>query len=100
MLNIANINYQSRVLVVENTKGFLCGAVMEKAVGYCLRVDFNADIVKFDQSKGPISTVGQIRPNIQILREFNFSPKDQRRLGHISASILLNDANSKDIIAH
>ena len=48
MLNLANINYQSRVLVVENTKGFLCGAIMEKAVGYCLRVDFSSDIVKFN----------------------------------------------------
>ena len=76
MLNVANINYQSRVLVVENTKGFLCGAVMEKAVGYCLRVDFSQDIVKFDQNNGTLSTVGMIKPNVQILREFNFEPKD------------------------
>lgn len=76
MLNIANINYQSRVLIVENTKGFLCGVLIEKAIAYGLRVDFTSDIVNLADKQDLPRTVGMIRPNVQILREFNFDPSD------------------------
>ena len=100
MLNVANINYQSRVLVVENTKGFLCGVLIEKAIAYGLRIDFTSDIVNLQDKEGLPRTVGMIRPNVQIQREFNFDPSDCRRIGHLDASILLNnDANSPDVIA-
>ena len=73
---------------------------MEKAIAYGLRVDFTQDIVSLKEKTEFPRTVGMIRPNVQILREFNFDPSDQRRIGHISASILLNnDANSPDVIA-
>ena len=100
MINIANINYQSRVLIVENTKGFLCGALIEKAIAYGLRVDFSQDIANLEEKTELPRTVGTIKPNVQILREFNFDPSNQRRIGHISASIFLNnDPNSPDVIS-
>ena len=40
LLNVANVSFQSRVLLVENTKGFLSGALAERAVAYALRVEF------------------------------------------------------------
>ena len=66
MLNVANINYQSRVLIIENTKGFLCGVLIEKAIAYGLRVDFTPDIVNLEEKQGPLRTVGAIKPNVQI----------------------------------
>ncbi len=40
ILNQANINAFSKVLLVENTRGFLTGALIERCVPYVLRVDF------------------------------------------------------------
>ncbi len=40
LLNYANVNAYSRVLLVENTRGFLTGALLERCVPYVLRVDF------------------------------------------------------------
>lgn len=41
LLNLANLSAESRVLMVENTRGLLAGAVMERKINYCLRVEFN-----------------------------------------------------------
>ena len=43
MLQMANISTQSRVLLVENTRGFMTGAVCEREVAYTLRVNFAQD---------------------------------------------------------
>ena len=88
-------------MVVENTKGFICGVLIEKAIAYALRIDFTPDIVNLCEKNDLPKTIGSIRPNVQILREFNFDPQNQRRLGHLNASIFLNnDSGSPDIIAH
>ena len=43
MLNLANLNYDSRVLIVDNTRGLLTGGVLERGVNYCQQVEFNQD---------------------------------------------------------
>ena len=40
MINLANISNESRVLLVENTKGLLAGAVIEKEPNSIVRVEF------------------------------------------------------------
>ena len=35
ILNIANINHDSRVLLVENTRGLVAGAILERGINYC-----------------------------------------------------------------
>lgn len=46
ILNMANINCNSRVLLVENTRGFLTGALVEKRVASILKVEFGAEPLK------------------------------------------------------
>ena len=46
LLTMANINSQSRVLIVENTRGFIPGVLMEKQIKYGLRVEFNTRFIK------------------------------------------------------
>ena len=46
-MQMANISFQSRVLLVENTKGFLSGALIEKVVAYALRVEFSHELANF-----------------------------------------------------
>lgn len=41
VLNYANLSYESRVLLVENTRGMMAGAVAERGINYCMRVEFN-----------------------------------------------------------
>ena len=36
MLNMANINSTSRVLLVDGARGLVAGALCERSVGYCL----------------------------------------------------------------
>jgi len=36
IINIANINAMSRVLLVDNTKGLVAGALCERSVAFCL----------------------------------------------------------------
>ena len=40
MLNYANINYESRVLLCDKTKGMITGALIEKDVREIMNVDF------------------------------------------------------------
>ena len=74
--------------------------MIEKAIAYGLRVDFTSEIADLPAKEGPLNTVGAIKPNVQIQREFNFSPSDNRRIGHLDASILMNNnPDSPDVIA-
>jgi len=41
MLNLANVNSESRVLLIENTKGLLPGAVIERQPHSIMRVEFS-----------------------------------------------------------
>ena len=49
LLNLANLSFQSRVLLVENTKGFLSGCLIERCVAYALRVEFSENLVEMGQ---------------------------------------------------
>jgi hypothetical protein len=46
LLTMGNVSSQSRVLLVENTRGFLAGVLMDKEVRYGLRVEFNSRSIK------------------------------------------------------
>lgn len=41
MLNMANINYESRVLLCDKTKGLITGALVEREVSEVLHVEFS-----------------------------------------------------------
>ena len=74
LLNMSNLSFQSRVLLVENTKGFLQGALIERAVAYALRVEFYENLVTLgDPSINHMhNTVGGLFPKMPCLKEFNF----------------------------
>ena len=38
LLNMANVNCQSNVLLVDNTRGLVAGALCERSISYCLQV--------------------------------------------------------------
>ena len=103
VLNLANISFESHVLLVENTKGLIQGALAERCVAYALRVEFHDTIAQHgDPNVCQLqNTVGGLFPKTPILREFNLRTKHTRRVGYVNASLLLNyqDA-SKDIVAH
>jgi len=98
LLNYANINAFSRVLVVENTRGFLTGALLERCVPYILRVDISDNIN--DESTGPLKTHGTVKPNNQILKEFNINDENWHRIGYLNGSLLKAIDSQEDIIAH
>mgnify|MGYP003904410155 CR=1 FL=1 len=43
ILNMANLNHESRVLLVDNTRGLVAGAVLGRGVTACQIVEFHQD---------------------------------------------------------
>lgn len=43
---MANLNSQSKVIIVDNTRGFIPAVMMEKQVQYGLRVEFCTKSIK------------------------------------------------------
>lgn len=104
LINMANVSFQSRVLLVENTKGLVQGALIERCVAYALRVEFMENLVELDEP-GTCQlqhTIGTLHPKTPILREFNFRTKHTRRVGYVNASLLANAEGNgtKDMVAH
>ena len=74
MLNIGNINFNSQVLLVENTRGLVTGAVMEREPRYTLRVEFghesllinNELLAQFDYSSEPFTRLGSVHGKILV----------------------------------
>jgi len=88
IINMANINPMSRVLILENTKGLVTGAVIERCVAYALKVDVGSPSVKVSS---------------EILGNFNFGHESLKRLGFIhsdimAAAALENPTDPKDIV--
>ena len=69
LLTMANVNANSRVLFVENTKGFIAGCLVEKRVDYALRVEFNAGV--------------SLKVPTDVLQMFNFDRFSLRRIGSV-----------------
>ena len=60
---MANLSFTSRVLLVENTKGLLSGALLERCVAYALRVEFHEKLAEFGTlSASGHNTVGSMLP--------------------------------------
>lgn len=76
MLHMANISAQSRVLLVENTKGLLAGALIERSVPHILRVNLGVD-------------GGVLKGNNEILVQYNFGEGSVRKISQIASSILM-----------
>ena len=64
---MGNINAESRVLLIDKTKGLLAGSLIEKNVKEIMHVELS----------GP-----QLKLQSEILLEFNFHPYQQKRLSH------------------
>jgi tRNA (adenine58-N1)-methyltransferase non-catalytic subunit len=83
LLNIANLNTMTRCLVVESTKGLVVGALCERSVAYILSVCFSNE-----------EQPNVLRPQTEILLNYNFCANTTRRVGFIHASAL--NQNSAD----
>ena len=76
MLQMANISAESKVLIVENTRGFIPAVMMEKQVKYGLRVEFCTKSLKYFND---------------IAIEMDMSTADHSRIGSINSSLLIGD---------
>jgi tRNA (adenine-N(1)-)-methyltransferase non-catalytic subunit len=77
LLTMANISSQSRVLLVDNTRGFLAGALMEKEVAYALRVEFNTRFIKNTND---------------VLFEMDLPSNLNKRVGTINSKLLVHSS--------
>ena len=77
MLNMANVHSLSRCLVVEQTKGLVVGALCERQVAYTLAVSLTTEDQFFN-----------LRPQTDILLQFNFDCQMVRKVGRMHASML------------
>jgi len=46
IMNQANVNFESKVLLVDSTRGLLSGILEEKQVKYCMKIEFNTRFIK------------------------------------------------------
>lgn len=68
-MQMANINQESRVLLIDKTRGLLAGALIEKNVKEILHVELGGG-------------GQQVKLQTDILMEYNFHPYQQKRLSH------------------
>ncbi|TNV78396.1 hypothetical protein FGO68_gene13808 [Halteria grandinella] len=73
MMQMANINQESRVLLIDKTRGLLAGALIEKNVKEILHVELGGG-------------GQQIKMQTDILMEYNLHPYQQKRLSHTHIS--------------
>jgi len=74
ILNMSNINAESRVLLVEHTRGMLTGAIIEKEPKYVMRVEFGHESIKI---------------NSEILHQFDYDPSFHSRVGSVHGKLLI-----------
>mmetsp|Transcript_13681 Transcript_13681/g.21449 ORF Transcript_13681/g.21449 Transcript_13681/m.21449 type:complete len:138 (-) Transcript_13681:334-747(-) len=74
LINMANISALSRVLLVDNTRGFLAGVLMEKQVEHGIRLEFNTKAVKNTN---------------EILFEFDAPSSFNKRIGTLNSKMLI-----------
>lgn len=72
----------------------MTGALLERCVPYILRVDIP------DSLADGKTTTGQVKPNNQILKEFNFNEENMHRIGYLNGSLLKAMDCKDDLIAH
>jgi tRNA (adenine-N(1)-)-methyltransferase non-catalytic subunit len=79
MLQMANISSESKVLMVENTRGFIPGVMIEKQIKYGLRVEFCTKSIKYFQD---------------ILLEMDHPPSAHSKIGSINSNLLMEDGEN------
>ena len=81
LLNMANVHSESQVLFVENTRGLIHTACVEKKVKYGLRVEFG---------EGSIKIMNEILDYAQCTADAN------ARIGTVSANVLVQTGKTAD----
>lgn len=81
LMNMSNVNSQSKVLLVESTKGFMTGAVAERFPAYLLRVEFGQESMKC---------------NNEVLAQFDFNSEKMLRVGYVNAKLLVQTGDKPD----
>lgn len=81
LLNMANINSESRVLLLDKTKGLLTGALIEKDAKEVLHVEFGGHQLKLQN---------------EILLEYNYDSSKYKIISYIHQSILNKEENKDD----
>ena len=82
LMNYSNVSSESNVLIVENTRGLITGAVAEREIKYGLRVEFGTDALKL---------------NNEILRyTYPFiTTKHNLKIGAINSNLLIQTDKDK-----
>lgn len=75
-MNITNINANSNVCLVENTRGFLLGCVMEKDIQKVTRVEF--------------AKVNSLKNDIDYYENFNHPYFKNRKITHLTQKMILD----------
>lgn len=76
LLNITNINSNSKVCLVENTRGFLMGCVMEKDIQQLTRVEF--------------AKTNSLKNDIDYYENFNHPYFKNKRITYLTQKMLLD----------
>lgn len=80
---MANINFESRVLLCDKTKGLLAGALIEKSVSEVLHVEFSGHQLKLQN---------------EILLEYNYEYTKEKIVSYIHQSCLDKDNVKEDVL--
>lgn len=75
LMNMSNINSESKVLLVEHTRGFMTGAISERDPKSILRVEFGHDSIKC---------------NNDILKEMDPTVGQQIKVTYVHSKMLIN----------
>lgn len=76
LMQMANISSESKVLMVENTRGFIPGVMIEKQVKYGLKVEF---------------CTRSLKHVTDILVEMDHPSESHSRIGCINSNLLMDD---------
>ena len=76
LMQMANISSESKVLMVENTRGFIPGVMIEKQIKYGLKVEF---------------CTRSLKHVTDILVEMDHPSESHSRIGCINSNLLMDD---------
>eukprot|EP00347_Sterkiella_histriomuscorum_P021361 403334251 len=81
LLNMANINYESRVLLCDKTRGLLAGSLVERDVREIMHVEFSGH---------------QVKLTTEILMEFNFDYQRTKVIQYVQHSTINKEETKSD----
>jgi hypothetical protein len=84
MMHMANISYKSRVLIIDNTKGFLSGALIERDVHSILRIEFG--VSGYTNTK-------TCKLESEVLFQYNFPYHLTRKISYLHSEVITRKAD-------